>query len=241
MLKIKNLKVKTAGKEVIKGINLEIPKGKVYTIFGPNGSGKTTLLMAILGFPRYKAQGKIIFKGKDISRLSPDRRAKLGIGISFQRPPTIDGLSFKNFIDSYSKISKKELEKLANTLKVSQFLEREINKGMSGGEIKRGEIFQVLSQAPDFLLLDEPESGVDVENINVIGKSLANFLKDKKKSALIITHSGEILKYFKSDKGLVMVNGRITCFGNPRDVLATIKKVGYKNCKTCHRKTPKHH
>lgn len=241
MLKIKNLKVKTGGKEVIRGINLEIPKGKVYTIFGPNGSGKTTLLMAILGFPRYKIQGKIIFKGKDISKLSPDRRARLGIGISFQRPPTINGLNFKNFIEAYSKLPKKELESLADKLEVSQFLEREINKGMSGGEIKRGEILQVLSQAPDFLLLDEPESGVDVENIDVIGKSLANFLKDKKKSALIITHSGEILKYLKSDKGLVMVDGRITCSGNPRDVLATIKKVGYKKCKTCHRKNPKHH
>lgn len=241
MLKIKNLKVKTADKEVIRGINLEIPKGKVYTIFGPNGSGKTTLLMAILGFPRYKTQGKIIFKGKNISKLSPDRRAKLGIGISFQRPPTIDGLNFEDFITAYSKLSKKELEKLANNLKVSQFLKREINKGMSGGEIKRAEIFQVLSQNPDFLLLDEPESGVDVENIDVIGKSLAGFLKDKKKSALIITHSGEILKYLKSNKGLVMVNGRITCSGNPKDVFKTIKKVGYKKCKTCHRKNPKHY
>jgi Fe-S cluster assembly ATP-binding protein len=238
MLKIKDLKVETAGREVIKGVDLEVPKGKVYTIFGPNGSGKTTLLMAILGSSRYKTKGKIIFKGKDISRLSSDKRAKMGIGISFQRPPTVDGLIFKNLISAYSQIEKKDLENLADNLEVKQFFEREINKGFSGGEIKRGEIFQVLAQGPDLFLLDEPESGVDVENINVIGKALAKFLKKEGKSALIITHSGNILNYVKADKGFVMVNGRLTCSGDPKAVLKTIKKVGYKKCKVCHKKHP---
>lgn len=240
MLKVKNLKVEIAGREVIKGLDLNVAKGKVYTIFGPNGSGKTTLLMAILGFQRYKTKGKVIFKGKDISNLSEDKRAKMGIGVSFQRPPTIDGLDFESFVGSYSAFSKQELTNLAHDLEVGQFLKREINKGMSGGEIKRGEIFQVLAQNPDFLLIDEPESGVDIENINVIGESLAKFLNSKNKSALIITHSGEILNYIKSDMGFVMINGRITCSGDPKDVLKTIKKVGYKKCETCHRKHPKY-
>jgi len=179
MLKIENLKVKIKNKEILKGINLNIPKGKTYILFGPNGSGKTSLLMAILGIPRYKAQGKISFKKKDISKFPLDRRARMGLGISFQRPPTIKGLRFKEIAKAYSPLNQKETENLSKKLRFENIILREINKDLSGGEIKRGEIFQVLAQKPDFLLLDEPESGVDVENIDVLGKVLASFLESK--------------------------------------------------------------
>lgn len=238
MLKIKNLKVKTPKKEILHNINFEIPKGKVYILFGPNGSGKTTLLMAILGITKYKPEGKIIFKNKDISKFPPNRRAKMGIGISFQRPPTIDGLNFKTIVNEFSSLKKEEIEKIAKEIEFKNFLEREIYKGMSGGEIKRGEIFQLLVQNPDLLLIDEPESGVDIENMELIGRKLKNFLKTKEKSALIITHTGAILKYISADKGFVMVGGRIVCSGEPRKILKTIKKVGYRRCVECHKKHP---
>jgi len=238
MLQVKNLKVKVGGKEIVKDISLEIPKGKIYVLFGPNGSGKSTFLMAILGFSKYKTEGKIIFKGKDISKLSPDKRAKMGIGIAFQRPPAISGLVFKDLIKIYSSLNKKELKRKAKELMFDGFFQREINKGMSGGEIKRGEVFQVLSQNPDLLLLDEPESGVDIENIEIIGKALKKFLSSKEKSALIITHTGSILKYLKADKGFVMVDGKISCAGDPKAILKTIKKVGYQKCFECHKKRP---
>ncbi len=238
MLKIENLKVKSGKKEILKGINLDIPKGKTYILFGPNGSGKTSLLMAVLGFPRYKTQGKIIFKGKEVSKLSIDERAKLGIGILFQRPPTIKGLKLKELVERYAKVEKKEAEKLIDDLSLKKIIGRDINSGLSGGEIKRAEIFQVLIQNPDFLLLDEPESGVDVENIKIIGKVLVNFLKSKRKSALIITHNGAILKYIKADKGFVMIDGKITCSGDAKLILKTIQKVGYKKCVICHKRHP---
>lgn len=239
MLEIKNLKVKIGKKEIIKGINLSIPRGKIYFLFGPNGSGKSTLLMALLGFSRYKTEGKIIFKGKDISRLPINKRVKMGISLAFQKPPAIEGLSFKDLIFFISKKEDKDkIFKLAKKIDFLELLEREINKGLSGGEMKRGEIFQALSQNPDFLLLDEPESGVDIENVQKIGKILKEFLMNKNKSALIITHSGEILNYLKGDLGFVMVNGKIVCSGRPDLILKTIKERGYKKCIKCHKKHP---
>lgn len=238
MLEIKNLKVKIGKKEVIKGINLKVPKGKVYFLFGPNGSGKSTFLMALLGFSRYKTEGKIIFKGKDISKLPINKRVKMGISLAFQKPPVIEGINFKDLIFSISKRAEKETIKLAESLDFLNLFEREINKGLSGGEVKRGEIFQVLSQDSDLLLLDEPESGVDLENIKRIGKLLKRFLANKNKSAIIVTHSGEILRYLKGDIGFVMVDGKIVCSGKPDAILKTIKRVGYQKCIKCHKKHP---
>jgi Fe-S cluster assembly ATP-binding protein len=238
MLKIKNLKAKIRGKEILKGINLNVPKGKTYILFGPNGSGKTSLLMAILGFPKYKITGKIIFKNKDISKLSIDKRARLGIALSFQRPPTIKGLKLNELVEIYSGAKKKEIEKLAEKIKAKNILQRGVNENFSGGEIKKAEILQVLAQDPDLLLIDEPESGVDVENIDVLGRALKEFLKSKEKSALIITHSGAILKYIKADKGFVMVDGKITCQGDAKTIFKTIQKLGYKKCVVCHKRYP---
>lgn len=239
MLKIENLSVEIEGRQVLKNINLEIKEGETFILFGPNGSGKTTLLMTIMGFSQYRiSDGKIIFKGKDITNLPIDERAKLGIGISFQRPPTIRGVTLRQMVEvcSGKRIDPAELGK---KLDLIDFLDRDINYGFSGGEIKRSELLQLLAQDADFILLDEPESGVDLENICLMGKIINQLLqkdlphKQRKKAGLIITHTGYILDYVEADRGCVLVDGNFICRGNPRELLKDIQRTGYQECAVC--------
>ncbi|MBU2062765.1 MAG: ATP-binding cassette domain-containing protein, partial [Candidatus Omnitrophica bacterium] len=176
MLKIENLCVEIPGKEILKNVNLEVNAGETFVLFGPNGSGKTTLIMAIMGFSNYKVtSGRIIFKGEDITHLSVDERAKRGLGLMFQRPPTIKGVSLQQMVEVCS--GKKDYAKeWIKQLNMESFLERDINYGFSGGEIKRSELLQLMAQGCDFVLLDEPESGVDLENICVMGKTINKLL-----------------------------------------------------------------
>jgi len=173
VLRIEGLQVKIGDREVLGQINLEIKPGETHILFGPNGSGKTSLLMTIMGYPQYKVTaGKIFFKDVDITGLPVDERAKLGIGMSFQRPPTIHGLKTRQMVEICGN-GKAEVEKLARKLNFTDFLERDINAGFSGGEIKRSELLQLMAQNPDLLLFDEPESGVDLENISLIGNAIS--------------------------------------------------------------------
>ena len=165
LLEVKDLHVSIGKKEILKGVNLQIKKGEVHAIFGPNCSGKTTLLNAMMGFAGYTVKGKIIFGGRDITHLSVNERARMGLGISFQRPPAIRGVKLRRLIESSAKRNGKFLEAYAKNLNLVDFLEREVNVGFSGGEIKRAELLQLILQDPDLVLLDEPESGVDLENI----------------------------------------------------------------------------
>ena len=177
MLEIHELRVDVGGKAIIKNINMEIPEGETHILFGPNGSGKTTLMMTIMGFSGYKvAHGKIVFKGKDITYSPINERADMGIGVSFQRPPTINGLKTRTLVDICNKTGEADVELLASRLNFSDFLERDVNHNLSGGEIKRSELLQLLAQQPDLVLLDEPESGVDLENITLLGTPSAGFL-----------------------------------------------------------------
>src|SRR3972149_3132823 len=181
MLKIKDLSVAVEDKEIIHDVNLTIQNGETHVLFGPNGAGKSTLLMAIMGFPKYKVtKGSIIFKGKDITGLTLDERARMGIGMSFQRPPVVRGVKTRDMLEACLKKrgDGDEIEKLAQAADLNDFLERDINYGFSGGEIKRSELMQLLAQKPELTLLDEPESGVDLVNIALIGK-LINELLDK--------------------------------------------------------------
>ncbi len=238
MLQIEDLWVEVQGKEVLKGINLEIGKGETHCLFGRNGSGKTTLLMTIMGFSGYKVKhGKIIFKGVDITRLPINERARLGIGISFQRPPTLRGVKLKDILNICGNGGHKGRE-MAVSYGFDRFLDRDVNHGFSGGEIKKSELLQLLSQNPDLTLLDEPESGVDIENLNVIGEMIKKLLqkdihRGRKKSGLIITHTGFILNYVTADKGHVMLNGEIYCKGNPVEIFQGIQKYGYQECIKC--------
>jgi len=242
MLDIKHLNVSVEGKEILRDVNLIIGTGETHALFGPNGSGKTTLLMAIMGFPRYRVtKGNIIFKGKDITRLGVDERARLGIGISFQRPPVVRGVKTKDMIVAAmrGRGDEKTIAELAERADLTEFLDRDINYGFSGGEIKRAELMQLMAQKPELTLLDEPESGVDLVNIALIGELLNQLLekdcpmRKRKCMGLIITHTGHILQYINARTGYVMLDGRIVCQGDPHEILATIKEKGYEECARC--------
>jgi Fe-S cluster assembly ATP-binding protein len=240
MLVIENLKVEVEGKEILHGINLRIAKGETHVIFGKNGSGKSTLLMTIMGFSKYKiTSGKIFFKGKDITDLPMFERAKLGMGMAFQRPPSIKGLKTKEMIKLIKKVDEKT-EILAKEVDFEKFLNRDLNFGFSGGELKRSELLQLMAQNPDFIMLDEPESGVDVENIKILGRVVWHLLEKnvrikegRKKSGLIITHTGYILDYVDADRGHVILDGYLMCSGNPREMFREIQDAGYDKCVSC--------
>ena len=239
MLKIEKLTVSVGNKEVLKNINLEIGKGETHALFGPNGSGKTTLLMTIMGFQSYKVtKGKIYFMGEDITNMPIYGRAKKGVGIMFQRPPTISGLKTKDMVNICRGNNDMDINALASELNMNKFLERDINAGFSGGEIKRSELLQMLAQNPLLSLIDEPESGVDLENISVIGHAINKLLekdlhKNRIKSGLIITHTGHILDYVTADVGHLLIDGNLKCTANPLDMLREIKKSGYERCMEC--------
>jgi Fe-S cluster assembly ATP-binding protein len=252
LLEVRDLHVSIGKKEILQGLNLKIKKGEVHAIFGPNGSGKTTLLNAIMGFAGYAVKGQIIFEGKDITRLPINERAQMGIGMSFQRPPAIRGVKLKKLIETSAKKNGETLEVYAQGLNLTDFLERDVNVGFSGGEIKRAELLQLLLQDPDLVFLDEPESGVDLENIALIGeytnhllgrqhvrtheKTMKELYRERRKSGLIITHTGHILEYVNVDVGYILMQGRIACQANPRDILHTIRECGFEECFRCFRK-----
>lgn len=243
MLDIKNLSVAVEGKQIIHDINMTIQTGETHVLFGPNGAGKSTLLMAIMGFPKYKVtKGSISFKGKDITDLSVDERARLGIGMSFQRPPVVRGVKTRDMVSACLKGrgDGNAIEKLAERADLQDFLERDINYGFSGGEIKRSELMQLMAQRPELTLLDEPESGVDLVNIALIGEMMNELLEkncpiaDRRCMGLIITHTGHILDYVNARTGYVMCDGTIGCVGDPHEMLATIREKGYNECIKCY-------
>lgn len=255
MLHIENLSVAVNGKQILQNINLHIAPGEVHVLFGPNGTGKSTLIGTIMGFERYKVlEGKIYFKGQDITDAPCYERAKLGVGVMIQRPPTIRGLSLRQMIGICG-ATPDEVERMAKWMGLSDFLDRSVNEGFSGGELKRSELLQLMAQKPDLLLLDEPESGVDVENIALVGRATnyilngepcgcngeskccthsacgANPLAGSKRSGLIITHLGHILKYVPASHAHILYQGTMTCpGGDPLDILSCISQSGYETC-----------
>jgi Fe-S cluster assembly ATP-binding protein len=238
MLEVENLSVTIDDKPLLKDVSLHIEECETRMLFGENGSGKTSLLMAIMGLGDYKVtSGRIMFKGQDITHLPTNERAQMGIGVMFQRPPTITGLKVREMLEIIEK-NGDDVEELARSLNFDEFLDRDLNAGFSGGEIKRAELLQLMAQDPDLILLDEPESGVDLVNIDLIGNAIRKLLekdvhKNRHKSGLIITHSGYILDYVEADKGCVLVNETIWCTGNPHEILEGIREHGYQGCLTC--------
>ena len=250
LLEITDLAVEVNGKKILKDIDLYIGKGETHVLLGPNGSGKSTLFMSMLGFPKYKVVGgEIIFKGEDITNMTTTERVELGLGVSFQNPPAIRGVKLKDLLNIESskkggKLAADELDPetmaLAEKLKFSnQFLERDVNLGFSGGEVKRSEILQLLAQQPDFIMFDEPDSGVDIENVELLAEEINVLLdKDKKpglreKSGLLITHLGYILNFVNANTAHVLMDGKIACSGDPNEILEDIRKEGFKGCVRC--------
>ncbi|MFP3951986.1 MAG: Fe-S cluster assembly ATPase SufC [Candidatus Bathyarchaeia archaeon] len=239
LLEIDGLQVDIEGKTVLKDINLGLEEGENYILFGPNGSGKTTLINAIMGIPPTRIQsGNIKYKGQDINGLDVSERAERGISIGFQHPPEIEGVKLSEMLKICldkgrdEEFSDEELQ-MIERFRLKNFLDRDINVGFSGGERKRAEILQMIFLKPRLLLLDEPDSGVDVESLILVAEELQRYLEDTGSSALIITHKGDILEYVKAKYACVLLDGRVHCFAQPRDIYNEIKRSGYEACVSC--------
>lgn len=249
MLRIEDLRVALGDRVILRDIDLEIHPGETLVLFGPNGSGKTSLLMAVMGHPEYRiVDGRILFNGRDITALPMDERARLGIGLAYQRPPAIHGLKTRQMVEICA-AGKVDAEVLAENLHFTAFLDRDLNVGFSGGEIKRSELLQVSAQQPELVLIDEPESGVDLESIALVGRTIRSLLhqgdaaaycktrnerrRERVPMGLIITHTGFILDYVLADSALVLYDGVLACRGNPQKILHTITACGYEECVRC--------
>lgn len=238
MMEIKNLSVETSeGKLILEKINCDFENGKIYALMGSNGSGKSTLANTIMGSPRYKiTDGKIMFNQEEINELSPDKRARLGIFLSFQNPKEIPGINFQNFLREARKSVGKGTESItefrkiiyknAKKLEAEKLIERNLNEGFSGGERKKSEIIQMLTLDPKLIILDEPDSGLDIDGLKNLSKILKKF-KREDKIVIIISHYTKLLKYLKPDKIFVMSDGKITRSGEA-NLLKEIEKKGFK-------------
>ncbi len=236
LLEIKDLHVEAGGREILKGVTMNLEEGETCVLFGPNGSGKSTLLSTIMGYGQTTVtSGKIIFKGEDITGMSVDQRAKLGIGMMMQRPPNVIGVKLGELV-KVTAANGKGTTGRENEFNMQDFMERDVNVGFSGGEIKRSELLQLSAQSPDFVMLDEPESGVDLENIGLIGKKVHELIygsedgktRGKNVSAFVITHTGQIMDYIGADKAFVLIHGKIAREGDPMTILEDIKQNGYR-------------
>lgn len=237
LLEINNLYVNAETKEILKGINLKINKGETHVIMGPNGSGKTTTANAILNNPAYqKIQGNIMFEGEDITNLKTDEIARKGIFMSFQLPEEIPGITVNNFLKyAKNKITEKpvkifsfkdEVKKYMQELKMNtEYAERSLNVGFSGGEKKKNEILQMLVLNPKLAILDETDSGLDVDAIKTVSKGIEMF-KNENNAVLIITHNTKILHNLKVDYVHVLVNGKIVKTGTGK-LAKEIEENGY--------------
>lgn len=241
LLIIEQLRVRVGDREVLRGIDLAIAEGETHVLFGPNGSGKTTLLNTVLGMPGYDVVGGTIrFKDRDLLGLPIDERARLGIGIAFQRPPAVRGVRLRQMlaVAAREELPDSQIDEIASEVDVEELLDRDVNAGFSGGEAKRSEMAQLLAQRPELALFDEPESGVDLDNIAVVGAAMHDLLRgdratSRPRAGLIITHTGHILQYVNADVGHVLYDGRMACMGNPRDLIADIAEHGYETCVEC--------
>lgn len=220
VLEIKNLHVNVEDKEILKGIDLDIFEGKVHVIMGPNGAGKSTLTNSIMAHPKYEVvEGDIIFKGENINELKADERAKKGIFMSFQNPEEVAGVTVSNFIRA-AKMSitgekenviafQKDLEAKMESLNMDKnYSQRYLNVGFSGGEKKKTEILQMVMLNPSLVMLDETDSGLDIDAVRVVSKNVENF-RNENKAIIIITHHREILSRINPDYVHVLMDGKI--------------------------------
>lgn len=224
-LEIKNLTVEIDGKEILHGITLTINKGEVHALMGPNGSGKSTLANTLMGHPKYEITGgKIILDGEDITEMDPNKRAQLGLFLSFQYPQEIEGVTLANFLRTaynsthpddqkgmvpFHKYMKEKMSELKMDL---AFARRYLNKGFSGGEKKRAEILQMSILQPGYVLLDETDSGLDVDALKVVADGV-NKLRDPNRGFLLITHYQRILHYIQPDKVHIIKDGHLVKTG----------------------------
>ncbi|CAN5865846.1 Fe-S cluster assembly ATPase SufC [soil metagenome] len=238
MLKIENLQVEIDGQEIVKGLDLEVGEGEIHAIMGPNGSGKSTLANVLMGHPRYEVTGgAITFRGEDVFELEADERAKLGMFLAFQYPSEVPGVSVANFLrTAVNAVREEELSPMdmyrliQDKMKIMQmdpkFAERYLNEGFSGGEKKRNEILQMLMLEPRLAIMDETDSGLDIDALQVVAKGI-NELRGPEFSAVIITHYQRILRYIEPDHVHVMLDGRLVTSGG-KELALELEDKGYE-------------
>ena len=238
---IKDLHVSIDGKKILNGVDLTVKKGEVSAIMGPNGSGKSTLAYTLMGHPKYLVDsGEVWYKGKNVLELAPDERAKLGLFLSFQYPQEIPGVSVSNFLRTALNAVKpapiavpdfvKLLKEKMKLLKIDDsFSRRYLNEGFSGGEKKRAEILQLAVLQPEMAILDETDSGLDIDSLKVVAEGV-NTLIGPQTGILIITHYQRLLNYIKPDKVHVMINGRIVKSGG-KELAEELEARGYEEYK----------
>lgn len=236
-LVVKDLHVSVEGKKILNGIDLVVKKGEVCALMGPNGSGKSTLAHTLMGHPKYKVEkGEAFYKGKSILGLSPDKRAKLGIFLSFQYPQEIQGVSVSNFLRAaYNAVKPQQIsvpdfvrllkEKMGLLGMDESFGRRYLNEGFSGGEKKRTEVLQLAVLQPEMAMLDETDSGLDVDSLKIVANGI-NTLIGPGIGVLIITHYTRILNYIKPDRVYVMVKGRVVKSGG-KELADELEAKGY--------------
>lgn len=230
MLRIRDLEVSVGGRKVVTGVNLSVGSNELHVIIGPNGSGKSTLLAAIMGLSRVNIlNGSIIFEGTDITYSPSYERAKLGIALAHQNPPSIKGVKFSEIVKNLIKrCGCSDYTIMSKMLRVDEFMQRDLFVGFSGGERKRAELYLVMLQNPKLALLDEPDSGVDVESLSLIAEFI-NLLIKRGSSAVLVTHSGNILsKLSRIDRVHLMIDGNIIFSGLADEVVPLVFKYGFK-------------
>ncbi len=237
-LEIKDLHVEVEEKEVLKGINLTINEGEFHVLMGPNGSGKTTLSRAIMGHTKMKIKkGDILVDGASILGLSTDKRAKLGLFLLFQSPIEVEGLGLLNFLNTakaslQEKLSFKEfmeeIKQAAQNLQVKEdIMGRSLNYGFSGGEKKKIEVLQMQLLKPKIAILDEPDSGLDVDAVKIVAENVNDFQSKSKAGILLITHYNRILNYMKPEFVHIMIDGKIVKEGG-KELADKVEKEGYR-------------
>lgn len=236
-LEIKNLHVSIDEKEIVKGVNLKVGKGEFHVIMGPNGSGKSTLAKTIMGHPRLKVTGEILVDGKNIVELPANERAKLGIFLQFQNPIEIEGVGFVNFLHTAKRsVDQKDVDvnqfmgdvdSWTKKLKITNgIVGRSLNQGFSGGEKKKGEVLQLAVLRPKVAILDEPDSGLDIDAIKVVAENVNELASKHEMGLIVITHYSRILSYMKPQFVHVMVDGKIVADGK-EDLVQKLEKEGY--------------
>jgi Fe-S cluster assembly ATP-binding protein len=239
-LEIKNVCIEIGGNKVVDGTDLNVSSGELHVLMGPNGCGKSSLAKGIMGHPDYKIKsGKVLVNGKEINDLPANERAKLGLFLQFQEPVEIEGLGILNFLNAARNSMKRdtksvrefmnEVKERSSGLKLKEDLVgRSLNAGFSGGEKKKVEILQMQILKPGIAILDEPDSGLDVDAVKIVAENISRFMKETGAGVILITHYSRILEYLKPDQIHVMKNGRIIMEGGD-ELVKKIEKEGYEN------------
>lgn len=230
-LDVSGLTASIGGREVVRNVSLSLRSGEKVLLLGPNGAGKTTLLSAIAGLPRVSVEsGRVLLDGEDLTGLPAHERARRGVALAYQIPPELTGVTAARLAEQIaSRFGTRDLiPVLAEILEVEHLLRRDAFKGFSGGERKRTEVFLTALMRPKFALLDEPDSGVDVDSIKLIARALDFIVSEFSAGLLVVTHTRLLAEQVGASRGMVLMGGRLACEGGALELLSRLEKVGFE-------------